>query len=108
MKITTFCTVLCLLIFHHSYSQQINNPEKPEEILSGNKEDLDHRLDQLSKQIDDVLWHENTGDIAIIDKLFIYGPPAKNEKNPTAMGAGNPVKFWTYVFFPRDLDISRK
>ena len=26
----------------------------------------------------------------------------------TAIGAGNPVKFWAYAFFPRDLDTSAK
>ena len=72
------------------------------------QENLDHRLDMLAKQIDDVLWYEKVGDVAWIDKLYIYGPPPWKEKNPTSMSAGNPVKFWTYAFFPKDLDPSKK
>lgn len=69
---------------------------------------LTHRIDRLEKLIDDVLWYNKVGDIAHVDKLYIYGPPKWKEKNPTAKGAGNPVKFWTYVFIPLDVDVSKK
>lgn len=29
-------------------------------------------------------------------------------KNPTAQGAGNPVKFWSYVFIPKGIDYKKK
>ena len=96
-KKMTFCALICLLLYYQAGSQQVSEIQNLKETISGYTVDLDHRLDQLSKQIDDVLWHENTGDVAFIDKLFIYGPPVKKEKNPTAMGAGNPVKFWTEI-----------
>ncbi|OQB81628.1 MAG: Prolyl tripeptidyl peptidase precursor [Bacteroidetes bacterium ADurb.Bin123] len=70
--------------------------------------ELNHRLDQLAKIVDDVLWQQKTGDIAWMDKLYIYGPPPAKIKNPDAMGARNPVKFWTYAFFPKDLDPGKK
>jgi len=76
--------------------------------LESQQENLDHRLDMLAKQIDDVLWYQKVGDVAWIDKLYIYGPPPWKEKNPTSMSAGNPVKFWTYAFFPKDLDPTKK
>lgn len=76
--------------------------------LNNQQESLNHTLDQLQKLADDILWFERTGDIAFVDKLYIYGPPQWKEKNPTAMGAGSPVKFWTYAFFPKSLDPSRK
>ena len=69
---------------------------------------LDHRLDILEKNIDDILWFERTGDIAYIDKIYITGPPPAKESNPTGQGAGNPLKFWSYVFIPRDADPSKK
>ncbi|MCU0377987.1 MAG: prolyl oligopeptidase family serine peptidase [Bacteroidales bacterium] len=69
---------------------------------------LDHRLDVLEKNIDDILWFERTGDIAYIDKIYITGPPPAKESNPTGQGAGNPLKFWSYVFIPRDADPSKK
>ncbi|MEZ4386097.1 MAG: alpha/beta fold hydrolase [Candidatus Krumholzibacteriia bacterium] len=67
-----------------------------------------HELDILHKQIDDVLWFERVGDVAAIDKVRLWGPPRWKEASDTAIGAGQPLKFWAYVFIPRDLDRSRK
>jgi len=60
-----------------------------------------HRFDVLAKKIDDILWYERVGDIAVLDKVRIYGPPRWKEDNPTGVGAGNHVKFYTYLFTPR-------
>ena len=65
---------------------------------------LKHRLDVLQKKVDDLLWHERVGDVAHVDKIFIYGPPPANIPDPDAKGAHNPVKFYSYVFVPRDID----
>ncbi len=64
-------------------------------------ERLDHRLDQLAKGIDDVLWYERVGDVAVVEKVRIVGPPPWKEANPTGPGAGNPFKFYCYLFTPR-------
>ena len=69
---------------------------------------LDHRLDVIEKNIDDLLWFERVGDVAYVDKIYITGPPPAKESNPTGQGAGNPLKFWSYVFIPRDADPSKK
>jgi len=84
--------------------------EKDEIIEKLNKqmELLNHRLDKLEKLSDDILWYNRVGDIAYVDKVYIYGPPKWKEENPTAMGAGNPVKFWSYIFIPKDIDPSKK
>jgi dipeptidyl aminopeptidase/acylaminoacyl peptidase len=71
-------------------------------------EALNHRVDDLEKAVDDVLWYDRVGDVALIDKVFIVGPPPTRVPNSTAMGANNPVKFWSYVFIPRQLDRTRK
>jgi hypothetical protein len=76
--------------------------------IQGRLEDYEHRLDVLDKQIDDVLWIERVGDVALVDKVRLTGPPPWKEPNPTAIGAGNPLKFYAYVFLPRTLDRSRK
>lgn len=78
------------------------------EQMRNQDRNLNHRLDKLEKLVDDVLWQQKVGDVAFIDKLYIYGPPPWKEKNPTSMSAGSPVKFWTYVFFPANLDPSKK
>ena len=69
---------------------------------------LDHRLDVIEKNIDDLLWFDRVGDVAFIDKIYITGPPPAKESNTTGQGAGNPLKFWSYVFIPRDVDASKK
>ena len=71
-------------------------------------ENLSHEFDILQKKIDDIYWYNKVGDIAYIDKVYITGPPLAVERNPTGQGAGNPVKFWTYIFIPKDADPARK
>lgn len=87
-----------------------NYNELKEEIrqLQLTDENTKHQIDKLEKKIDDVLWYNKIGDVAYIDKLYIYGPPKWKEENPTARGAGKPVKFWTYVFIPSNVDVSKK
>jgi dipeptidyl aminopeptidase/acylaminoacyl peptidase len=69
---------------------------------------LNHRIDELQKSIDDILWFNRLADVAIVDKVYLYGPPPAVVKNPTAMGAQNHVKFWSYVFIPKSIDLSKK
>lgn len=65
-------------------------------------------MDVLEKAIDDIQWFNKVGDVANIDKVYIVGPPQKKVKNPTAMGAKNPVKFWCYIFIPKKIDRDKK
>ncbi|HPT31682.1 MAG TPA: prolyl oligopeptidase family serine peptidase [Prolixibacteraceae bacterium] len=109
MKRRMYTFILLILCLTFVAEAQENVPlQEIKTKMELQKENLDHRLDMLSKQIDDVLWYQKVGDVAWIDKLYIYGPPPWKEKNPTSMSAGNPVKFWTYAFFPKNLDTSKK
>jgi len=76
--------------------------------INSNFQNLSHRFDVLEKKIDDIYWYNKAGDVAYIDKVYITGPPPAVEKNPTGQGAGNPVKFWTYIFIPKDADPAKK
>jgi dipeptidyl aminopeptidase/acylaminoacyl peptidase len=69
---------------------------------------LRQQIDQLSRQIDDVMFFMRLSDDAEIDIARLTGPPLRNQPNPTAQGAGNPFRFYTYIFIPKDLDRSRK
>ncbi|MCK5730008.1 MAG: S9 family peptidase [Draconibacterium sp.] len=89
----------------HSQSDSLQDELKS---LQQYNEGMNHKIDRLEKLIDDILWYNKVGDIAHVDKLYIYGPPKWKEKNPNAKGAGNPVKFWTYVFIPNNIDVSNK
>ena len=96
-----FFSGLCKAQIPDSVFQDINSLKKY-------NESLDHRLDELEKVIDDVLWYQRVGDVAFIDKVRLTGPPLWKEKNPTGQGAGNPVKFYAYVFVPRNIDLNKK
>lgn len=76
--------------------------------LERDNENLNHQLDVLAKQSDDILWFQRVGDVAFVDKIYITGPPRTNMKNITAMGYDSPLKFWTYVFIPRWIDSEKK
>jgi len=67
-----------------------------------------HKRDVLAKKIDDVLWYLRVGDVAMVEKTRIYGPPRWKEKNPTGVDAGNPFKFYTYLFTPKGFDSAGK
>lgn len=71
-------------------------------------QDLRYRFDVLEKAIDDVLWHHRVGDLAYVDKVFMAGPPPRGAENATTLIDANPVKFWTYIFIPKDIDPAKK
>lgn len=103
------CAIACVMFQTEAYAQESNGELKDQlELLKKSHEGLRHRLDIIEKMIDDLLWHERLDDIAFIDKVYMTGPPLWKEKNPTAQGAGNPVKFWSYVFIPKDIDTGKK
>ena len=105
-------TLVIILMFIGStiiYAQNDSSRQKSEtQTLINYNENLEHRLDVLEKNIDDVLWFQRVGDVAFIDKVFMTGPPKWKELNPTGQGAGNPVKFWSYIFIPKNLDYTKK
>jgi dipeptidyl aminopeptidase/acylaminoacyl peptidase len=76
--------------------------------LERQNESLQHDIDVLSRQIDDIMFFQRLGDIADIDIVRLTGPALRYEPNPTAQGAGNPFRFYAYVFIPKDLDRTRK
>jgi dipeptidyl aminopeptidase/acylaminoacyl peptidase len=72
------------------------------------QENLEHRLDEIAKAIDDLAWYERLGDIAFIDKWRITGPALAQVPNPKGPGAQNPLKFWVYSFVPRQRQAGEK
>jgi dipeptidyl aminopeptidase/acylaminoacyl peptidase len=55
----------------------------------------------LAKGIDDLLWYQKLGDVAIIDKVRYASKPPHVIKNPTGQGANNPVVIPAYTFVSR-------
>jgi len=102
--------IFLALIFTVTYvntKAQKEIESKLKNLISYN-EHLEHRLNRIQKMIDDVIWFQRVGDVAFIDKVYIAGPPKWKEKNPTAQGAHNPVKFWAYIFIPKEINPDKK
>ncbi|HRX31416.1 MAG: S9 family peptidase [Bacteroidales bacterium] len=101
-------TLILVLSMFSAFSQDEQSLKEQVNQLKEDNINLNHRLDEVQKLVDDVVWFNRVGDVAFIDKVYIYGPPPANVKNPTAMGANNPVKFWSYVFIPKNIDPNKK
>lgn len=100
--------LLILLIMPSLFSQTDTILIHKLDSLLNYNENIEHRLDVLQKNIDDILWFERVGDVAFIDKVFMTGPPKWKETDTTDPAFGNPVKFWSYVFIPKDIDYNKK
>ena len=109
-RIAIACALLALF-FVAPVSAQSPPPDGNAEVIKQMNqrfEALSHRLDQLEKAIDDVLWYHRLGDLGSVEKVRIYGPPRAKIGNPTLMGAKNPVTFFAYIFIPAKLDRAKK
>ncbi len=108
-KITAFAVALACLLgtLQQADAQQQDTPVTKSEV-DGHFYNLRHRLDQLMKKIDDVLWFERVGDVAYIDKVFLAGAPPRGAEKATTLSGQNPIKFWSYIFIPKDIDPSKK
>lgn len=111
MKTTTSCFTFLLLLLFSLFSLAQENQtfllEKVERLQRDN-ERLRHRLDAINKQNDDILWYKKVEDVAYMDKLYLTGPAPTNIKSKTDLSYGNPLKFYTYVFIPKNVDVSKK
>lgn len=108
-----FQYVLCLavsltVVGQPATAQQDVTVDQVQRTLERHVESLQHRLDVLSRQIDDIMFFQRLGDVAEVDIVRITGPALRHQPNPTAQGAGNPFRFYSYVFIPRELDRSKK
>lgn len=105
-----FMSLLALLLLPSTaiFAQERQNTTDPVQAIQNHFESLDHRLDRLEKLVDDVLWNDNIGDVAYMDKVILVGPPAAKAKNPAAMGAKNPVRIYAYIFIPKNINRAKK
>ncbi len=105
---TRFAFIFLLFFPYFAYCQSIESIAKELSTLRENDTNLNHRIDELQKAVDDILWMYRLSNVAFVDKVYMYGPPPAVVKNPTAKGANNHVKFWSYVFIPKGIDYSKK
>lgn len=103
-----FVLIFAFILPIISFGQNVEELQDEVKKLRDFNENLSHQVDVLQKNIDDILWFNRMADVAFVDKVYMYGPPPANIPNPTARGASNPVKFWSYVFVPKNIDYSKK
>ena len=111
MKKAKILLSLIVFLFAGLTSARAQNSSDKDEIIKKMENQMDfmyHRMNELEKAIDDVLWYNKVGDVAHIDKVRMTGPPLWNEKNPDSQGYGNPVKFYSYVFVPKGIDTDKQ
>jgi len=103
-------TLICIGCLTGSLFAQNTKESLQEEVgqLKQQISNMSHDFDVLNKKIDDLLWYEKVKDIAYMDKVYITGPARTNIKNETAMGYQNPLKFWSYVFIPKNIEKGKK
>ena len=96
-----FTPLLSLLITVFAFAQ--SDSPATARALERHDESTDRGFEQTIKDVDDVLWHFKTGDVANIDKVLIASSKPVRMKNPTGQGAGNPLIIPVYVFTPKNL-----
>ncbi len=70
-------------------------------------EEQRHTHDQLLRRIDDLMWFQELGEVATIDRIRYTGAK-RYQPNPTAQDAGNPLIIHAYGFIPKKRDSRRK
>lgn len=67
-------------------------------------------IQSLQKAVDDIYWYSKCGDIAFIDKICITGPPIPESKvnNSKEISIRNLVRFFSYVFIPKNIKTNKK
>jgi dipeptidyl aminopeptidase/acylaminoacyl peptidase len=62
----------------------------------------------LARKIDEQMLFQALSDLAQADRVRYTGPPPRVAKNPTALGAKNPVVIPAYTFLPKKYTDGRK
>lgn len=107
-----------LLVFYAAlvYAQTAPPPASPAtssapdllERIKLLEENLRYANQSLAKNIDDLLWYQKLGDVAVIDKVRYTSKPPHYVKNPTGQGATNPVTIPAYTFAPKKFAGAKK
>lgn len=113
LVLCTFSLILLSGVIHSGPAQErqrdANLPSVIERLdaIEDRLDDERHTRDQQAKRIDDLLWYQIMDGIADMEKVRYTGP-VRHQPNPTAQDAGNPLIVYAYVFFPKNLDRSKK
>jgi dipeptidyl aminopeptidase/acylaminoacyl peptidase len=96
------CTLLLAAPAIFAQEREARPVEDPtQQRIRALEERLQFMEQSLAKDIDDLMWHQRMGDIAVVDKIKYTGPPPRVIPNPTGQGAANPLIINAYTFIPK-------
>lgn len=104
---------LCVLFsFAIEGNAQKNSAPSAKQVAAAVKSEERHDFDIISKKLDDILWFDQVGDIAYIDKVRLAGP-ANPHRKPNGQEfhdslLDNPFIFYSYVFIPKSVKEGEK
>ncbi|MFQ5740738.1 MAG: alpha/beta hydrolase family protein [Acidobacteriota bacterium] len=107
-RLAFLTAVFVLLAGGQLCGQEKEEASGVEKVLRTHIERLRHRIDSLSRQVDDLMFFNRLGEMAEIELVSFTGPAKRYTPNPTAQGAGNPLRLHAYLFVPKNLDRGRK
>jgi dipeptidyl aminopeptidase/acylaminoacyl peptidase len=70
--------------------------------LSGLEDGLGQLDAKVSRQMNELLWFQRLGDIALVDKVRFTGPPPHGTNNSATPPGSNEVVVSAFTFIPRD------
>lgn len=110
LLLLTAFTVFVISPVHSQETKEITNEQLMQEIRSLRRQvdGYRHSFDQVVKRVDDLMWHKMLEDIAFVDKVRLTGPPRWKPLRADDKFAKNPLQFYSYVFIPKNVDITKK
>jgi dipeptidyl aminopeptidase/acylaminoacyl peptidase len=75
--------------------------------LKALEENLGHLDARLTRQMNELLWFQRLGDVALVDKVRFTGPPPRTTNTPAPPPGSNDVIVSALTFLPRERNHSR-
>jgi dipeptidyl aminopeptidase/acylaminoacyl peptidase len=63
---------------------------------------------KLTRQMNELLWFQRLGDVAVVDKVRFTGPPPRGTNNSAPPAGSNEVVISAFTFLPRDQKPGRR
>ena len=92
--------LLGILILHTAGAAETNRIEESFHKL---EEGFGHLDAKLTRQMNELLWAQRLGDLAIVDKVSFTGPPPKGTNNLPAPSGSNEVIVSAMTFMPKEM-----
>jgi dienelactone hydrolase len=105
MRWSPAAIVLSLAVAWSVTGAETNDTERRLQRLEENLAQLDAKL---SRQANQLLWHQQLGNLAIIETISFVGPPPRSLTNPAPVASSNHVVLSATTFMPRDRGRFRK